>query len=154
MPKPVFILLAKSCTQDRDSNALSVSEVVESFEFSPVLPSEQTLIVWEPLRLIAVWRGEESDGYGPDGKSDEFEFESIAHVPGAGSMVVSSGTFRFEKDRPVQRIIVAFLSPIPMKDSGLFRLESRIRTGGNDWISQDYAVLVKKVEAAITHPSE
>jgi hypothetical protein len=141
MPRPVYIICSESGAEDVRTGIVSHFQVVEKIQVTLLpletggLPVSQVI----SLRMTAVWMKSPDDIF-----DQEYELETAFYLPPDDTMrVVQTGRFSFGPDAPLFRS-VAF-GPCPtFVASGLFRVESRIRrVGDQEWLRQDYPILVE-----------
>ena len=150
MVNPVFILVAKLSSQDKDSGALSIFEIVEKLQFTaipkPIDPAQPIMVLFEPMRLIATWSSETDAD-----RNREYDYEIEAFMPDESlPLIAASGTFRFEAGKQNHRITVIFASPLPITKPGIIRFQGKIRvTGTPNWQTQSYLI---PVEALLITP--
>src|SRR5262245_21223731 len=94
MPRPVYIICAESGSEDKDTQLLSLFNIVERIEVTPLPQGEGPfLVLTTALRVAAVWmRGEGETA------EDEFEHQMVISPPANAEPVSTEVTpFRFEK---------------------------------------------------------
>ena len=158
MPKPVYILCAENITQDRETNLVSISNVIEKFDVTGIpvdlgqLPNTDELskklaqtanidIGGRPLmKVIAVWALQPGD------EGQEFETGMMITSPGKPDMIVGPMPFQFGEGGIYQRAILT-VGGLPPLQSGTITVVSRMRKKGETaWKTQSYDIVV---EAAI-----
>ena len=157
MPRPVYILCVQSSSEDRESNLLSLFGLVENFQITPIpapLPNQPVFVLWQPIRAVGAWLAEADDG-----PADEYESELRVFIPGIEApFVVATGVFRFRDPlpaRPLHRFVVNFPTPLPLAQPGTMCIEHRIRRKGTEeWLSQDYPVIVEQVQPPTDPPAQ
>ena len=138
MPKPVYVLCAENVSTDRETNLVSLFNVLERFEFTagPQPADKIAAKILSPVvRAIAVWAREKGDL----GKEFEHQFE-IA-VPGNPKNPVGPSPFQFGQDKILHRFVLT-IQLGPMK-SGALKITSKVRRkGAKSWENQSYEIQV------------
>ena len=144
MASPSYILLCKSTSIDKDTNDVSVFNIVEKIHITPVPPEQtgrRTVILWQPLKLIVEWlMGLEDD------VKDDFDFEFYVTINDKTDQLPIKGTFRFEAEKPRHRFIITFPLPFHFDKyaKGIMVFESRVKkTVASEWLRQSYSVLTE-----------
>ena len=160
MPKPVYVMCAHDIVQDKETNRMSIFNVVEKMvvkQFAkPVSVGQMEPGMLPPglglLKAVAVWMKEPSD-------AGEFEHEFVITSDGVETSV-GSQPFVFADDpkKLLHRFFLEFQGGLPVPaESGTLIIRSRVRhSAATDCISQDYLipveVLLKTEESEIaTH---
>jgi hypothetical protein len=155
MARPVYIVFAQAYSMDKDTDLLSVFQIVESIQIAPVPEPQEgekaVFVRWQQFRMVAAWMIEPEKG---DRYEDEYEFEFRLHTPDGATHLGGRGTFSFAapEPRPVHRFPAHFDNPLPLPGPGPMRIEHRIRkAGAGEWLSQDYPVIVTEVPKLTTN---
>jgi hypothetical protein len=152
----VFIIVAESGAEDKETGLVSLYKVLEKFQIAPIptpKPGElPPVVLWPGFRVVATWMRSPGDDPGHD-----YEYEFLLIMPTNQKVVhVSKGTFRFTA--PLHRFTLRFPVPVPLEGTGVLHVVNKIRKGGSneDWVSQDYPVIVEALpgEKADAPPSE
>lgn len=144
MPKPVYIVCANSVTVDRESNFVSILNVIEKLDVTVQIdktpdggrPTSRFHIT--EAQAVAVW----SKVPGDDGK----EFESQFRITSPEGTVSESPIvpFEFEKGKLLHRFILK-INVMPFHESGTLQIESAVRKKGtNTWQSQSYEIVIER----------
>ena len=145
MPRPVFIICARGSVQDKDSNLLSLYDVVEKLVLIPLpkITGQSVIVVQsQPFHSVSTWMLEPDKG---DSHEDDYALEFRLLPPDGKEAVVlqSSKTRLGAADENFQRITLKIESLLPFTVSGLWEFEARIRKDGSDgWISQSYPLQI------------
>src|SRR5690349_11661037 len=96
MPKPIYIICSESIAQDRETNVLSLFNIIERFVVTPgaaIVDNDTGMPVVSLIsfRVIAVWMGTEDD------RDVQYESQMILHHPNdpGKDMTVDAGKFVF-----------------------------------------------------------
>jgi hypothetical protein len=146
MPRPSYIICCQSCSEDKRTGAFSLFNIVEKFQLNqlpPPPPGTVPVISSDAFAIVASW-----SKLPDDPQDQEYEFETILHLPNGNAIETPRNSFVYEEGKPNYRITV-FVSAAPvMETSGVLRIENRLRrTGATDdeWIRQDYSILVEVI---------
>ena len=144
MPRPVYIICSESRSIDQTSSMMSLFNVLEGYHLMVMEDHVQSVKVSlkdlhrfstaPVIMCTTVWMLNEVDDAG-----GEYEYELNTQAPGELKQVKASGTFKFEKK--FHRFLSTILIDKPVKQSGIFLIENRIRpvdTGESEWLAQDY----------------
>lgn len=141
MPKPLFIIAGQGVTEDKQSNLVTIFNVLERIKFKPQgLTDTPPAGSYFPFAAIAVWRAEAGD------EAKEFEAELVLLKPPANEPQ-PLGIIRvtFQSGRPNHRFILQYGGPLPFSGPGVLRIESRIREiGAEHWMSQAYSIEIER----------
>src|SRR5260370_31147833 len=154
MPRPVYIICAESGAEDTLTGLLSHYKVLEKIQETASTQEQiepgPNVISLQPLRVAAVWMRTEGDAI-----QQEYEFETAFILPPEGKeIVVQTGKFVFDADKPLYRMLVIGYAPL-FRVSGMFRVESRVRKiGEKEWQRQDYPIVVEAVPPPDEKPPE
>jgi hypothetical protein len=144
MPLPVYIVCARSFSEDRSTGLVSFFHVVEGIGIAEIPQAGESSIPRDigELRVIAAWmKGDE------DSSPDEFEHQLVFHLPGASDPITTI-IVRFRFAMAIHRfgfstgaVFATFKAP------GLVRIESRVRKVGSEaWLSQSFPIRVTPVK--------
>ena len=151
MAKPAYIICSRSKSEDRETNALSLFEIVERVALDASNPPE-SLEEQEPSApqtqrgssvfiacVLAVWLKEEDDY----GASYEAEFGMVS--PSGTDIPVPLPPFTMAKDAGsfLHRLMVRLDGLPPLTEGGVWMMEARIkRIGSSEWNKQRYPIVV------------
>lgn len=143
MPRPIYIICAENITVDRDTNLVSIFNVLEKIEVSGIIqhadPKHRRVsrIHGGSSKAVAVWARVQGD----EGKKFEAQFEvSFPDGKAESSPILP---FVFEGPMLLHRFIMS-LQMHPIQQSGKIRVENRVRRQGTDtWQSQAYEIFVE-----------
>jgi hypothetical protein len=138
MPRPVYIVCSESGSEDRTTGLGSIFNVIDKIQFER-LPQGAVGVAGFQFRITAVWKREPGD------EGQEFDYEVALTLPAtANELRLASGTLVFS--RPLHRLTTQMQGPPPLQGEGELRAISRIRRSGTqDWLSQEYPVLVEEI---------
>lgn len=151
MPKPVYILLAHNIVQDKDTNLLSVSGVIERVDVrmrraiegaAHNLHRDEIPFNAGMFKLVAVWMRE------PEDVGVDFEHKFSIEMDGAEPHTeIRPYAFSGDQTKTLQRIIVTLRGfPIPATPGIVLLKSSLRRVGSENWVSQQYPVQVNIYE--------
>jgi hypothetical protein len=138
MPEPVYLICAESGAEDKQTDILSLFNIVERLVITPMPPVDGVVLVPpQVLRVVAVWMRNENDG-----PEDEFEQQMVFSPPaGAASVMTGVTPFRFEK--LLHRFTVKMNIALAFAGPGMFWVETRVRRrGADEWITHRYPIVV------------
>jgi hypothetical protein len=142
MPKPVFIICAQIATQDRDSNLLSLTNVLEQIAVRWHPQEDQSkevkYIHLVTFSIVAVWTRAADDG--PD---DEYQAEMWVRYPGdeAKEILMKLDNYRFDASADALQRMVAHVRLEPPSVGGVIHAGSRTRkVGKTQWLTQEYSM--------------
>jgi hypothetical protein len=155
MPRPVYIICAKLIAEDRATNLVTLSSILENVEITktPFTPDisdadKKTAEAENKAKLnafdtsvLSVWMYESGD-------DQEFEHQ-FAILSGGNETAAEKHPFKYRPDKPLQRFRLN-LHGMPMPDkSGLIEIESRVKKkDGEQWIGQRFPITYNIIEAA------
>lgn len=158
MPKPVYIVACQSCSVDKESNNLSIFNVIENVTTTkrPIenVP-EGTIPVISPLAMVVVSSWERIPDDAPE---TEYDFEMFFHwmpsSPGGVEKHDRVATASFVMTMRRHRTNVDVKPGINFAGPGDFTIESRIRRRGSQdaWISQSYSIEVESKNEELDIP--
>ena len=147
MPRPVYIVVADSGTEDKLTGLVSHFNVLEKISFtkdqSAAATNRMVLSVGLRFRAVAVWMQ-----LNDDAPNTEYEFQMGFVKPSETDFEsVHSGSFSFAPGRPFYRMTLMAQGDF-FGASGILLIRSRIREAGTeqDWIVQDYPILVEEIK--------
>jgi hypothetical protein len=146
MARPIYIVCARSSSQDRASGLLSLFELIEKYQIFPIDLTKRDgpiIIPAQPLRLVATWMIEPDKG---ERFGDPFEFEFRLVVPPEPKVHrLGGGSFLFEESQPLHRFTLQIDAPLPLEGPGVMWAESLVRKAGEDeWTIQSYPILLEE----------
>jgi hypothetical protein len=149
MPKPIFIIVCQTGTQDKDTGAISLFHVVEKIEATILKPPPEgfqgpIFIQTMPLRVVATWMKSDDDAH-----DQEFDFHIAGYMPPDRKVgFEANGKFTFAEGMPLHRLTVNISGQIPITEPGVMWVENRVRKSGTDsaWLSQEYPILISTTE--------
>jgi len=162
MARPVFMVCCSSRSEDRNTNFLSIFEILEGYKLATLKVRDGKLIDAEVTKLategqfqtgvhfcvISLWMQTEDDS-----KDDEFLHELAITDPGEPEKIATSGVFRFEKS--FQRLIVELHKGGQWKQSGICEVESRIKKKNSpEWIRQRFPIPIQVVQPEVEDADE
>jgi len=158
MASPVYLICARSTSEDRHTNLVSLFSIMERvtiFQYKKdtpqSLPPGVSRNPFYPFRIVAVWM--KSDGDTPD---VEFETEVELIKPTGERITALHEQFRFSKSHDLQRIVVDIDGPQPFGlVAGLFVVEAKLRrVGAQAWTKMRYPIRIDVVLAEGEGPTE
>ncbi len=150
MPRPVSITCSEMVSENRRDNQLSIFGLVEMIKVAS-RPAAGSVPPSPSIRstVVAIWMKN------PEDEGVDFEEQIVFHLPGDEVEVVAAEVkFSFSEGKPLHRIVVELCGWPPLKNSGVFRIECRVRPVGEEtWTaSQEYPIVVDASE--LESPSE
>jgi hypothetical protein len=157
MPKPVYIICAENVVQDKDTNLVSIHNVIERFDVTAVgkLPPDVAKAIGPTMKKVAesvegappvgtrplfkaisVWKKEPGDEEQP------LEILMTVTFPDGHKREFGPTPFQFDKGSILQRAIVIVGGQLPVQ-SGKIRVATSVRKKGDKkWKSQSYDIEV------------
>lgn len=165
MPKPVFIVVSQSGVEDRQTNLLSLFNVIERLvikkkpakedagepgQFKEVNAAELPAMHFG-FRIAAVWMLEQSDP--PEGTLDA---EMVFSVPPHNREVRHSmGPLEYKKGSFIVRVSAIVIGPPPCDGSGILRVKIRVRFSDTlEWLEQEYPILIETIDETVTDSND
>ncbi len=148
MPRPVYIIAARSGSLDQKSNLMSLFSILERIHVqaeveggtagTPVaFPANMPPV---EMRITAVWMADE----GEEGQA--FDSQLVMKNPEGIEELLHEGDFVFNQDRATAilvRNIYDVNATFKQPKSGLIEVRSKVRPKGDDgeWIQQSYPIV-------------
>jgi hypothetical protein len=146
MARPVYIVCARSGSEDKDTGLLSLFELLEKFMIVRVDPGKPanapTIVQPLQLRMVATWMIETDQGERYD---DSFEYEFRLVMPPKPTIhFLGGGTFKFIEPQPLHRFTLRIEAPLPFEGPGVMWVQSVVRKPGKEWI-QSYPIFLEEI---------
>ncbi len=156
MPRPVYIICCESGAVDSQTGLVSLFNICERFHTAPLRADAtqrpQTLSgggQLSSMRCVAMWMKLPED---PAGAGYQHQMLLI-HPDGETRLIVEDDDVVFESDQMPFARFMLLLGGNPFMKTGLARIQSRIRrVESEDWIAQDYPMLVSVIEGGGAPP--
>ena len=143
MPRPAYIVCCVSSVEDKETNMLSVFNVIENIRGMTVQEAEEKaktenkplVIQTQELRILCSFMLDEQES-----SDDLFDFELRFLPPEMEPISVATHEFKIEKF--FHRFKVKFQGPLPTGEkTGVFWIEARAKKKENtEWVSQRYPI--------------
>jgi len=142
MPRPIYIICSQGGSEDKASGQLSLFQIIDKLFLRrnpPNAPPPPPQPGVSQIRITASWMSVAGD------HNQEFEFETRIFIPPENNIsAVAKGTFIFSQD--MQRLTNVFVGSLPIQGPGVLRVQNRVRRiGGDEWVAQEYPVIVEEV---------